>query len=423
MDAKTPVAQAKEMPSITDAPDIEDALGEDAPKPVLVRAAAAEREKLLVAQVAKEKVSTWGEFELSQIDVKEVSGLGGSKTFRVSIREASADVIPAAVAFHSRSDHSDPLLEERNISVGRVFAMAGIGPMIVAEDEDHQWCINQWGGESIVEKFAGPGCQSDAMGVGAVEKMTIWSHAGEFRERVGQLLGRIHRVPTDWAEPFIASKQFLLSGKFPTLGCLGEKALQTQSLDDMPSLMRERWEQAIDILTTSHALARRTCTVHADFHCGNILLVVAAEDAEPHLRAIDFEYTSVGLAEFELGYAFVVNKALLNSAVNKRFFVKGYVEAVTAGSSDHGSPEDIENLLVDCEMATVKAWPPSEFIGVPDTDVGTYGALVRRLAEFCSLARVPADSSKEVHAATLREELLEKGAFALMREWHTGAKV
>lgn len=54
----------------------------------------------------------------------------------------------------------------------------------------------------------------------------------------------------------------------------------------------------------------------------------------------------------------------------------------------------------------------------PDTDADTYEALVRRLAEFCSLALVPADPLKEMHAATLREELLEKGAFALIREWH-----
>lgn len=371
-----------------------------------------------IAQVVKDNIPTWKDVERSQIDITEVSGLGGSKTFRVSVREASAGIVPAAVAFHSRSDINKPLLEERNIAAGRVFANAGIGPTIIAEDEGRQWCINQWGGESLVQKFMGPGCQSEATGVAAVEKMAVWSHAGEFRERVGHLLGRIHRVPTDWAKPFLASKPFLLSDKFPTLGCLGQSALQTQSLEDMPPLMLGRWERAVDILHTSHALARRMVTVHADFHCGNIL-ITAAENAEPRLCAIDFEFTNIGQAEFELGYAFVVNKALLNNAANKRAFVKGYVEAVTAGSSDHGSPQDIENLLVDCEMAAVKAWPPSEFVGVPDTDVNTYEALVRRLAELCSLARVPADPLKEVHAAALREELLEKGAFALMREWHT----
>ena len=135
--------------------------------------------------------------------------------------------------------------------------------------------------------------------------------------------------------------------------------------------------------------------------------------------AIDFEFANVGPAEFDLGYAFVANKALLSRAADKRAFIKGYLDAVvTAGSSDQVSPNDVENLLVDCEMASVKAFPPSEFIGVPDTDADTYEALVRRLADFCSLALVPADPLKKTHAANLRERLLEKGAFGLIREWH-----
>merc|ERR1712187_455567 len=167
------------------------------------------------------------------------------------------------------------------------------------------------------------------------------------------------------------------------------------------------WGRAIDVLNTSTALARRVVTLHADFHGGNILIhdgrSVGAQKAEPRLCAIDFEFANIGQAAFDLGYSFVVNKALLHNAANKRAFITGYVEAATASSADHVNPQDVENLLVDCEMASVKAWPPSDFIGVPDTDADTYEALVRRLAEFCSLALVPADPLKETHAATLRE--------------------
>jgi len=187
--------------------------------------------------------------------------------------------------------------------------------------------------------------------------------------------------------------------------------------------MLERWGRAIDVLKASTVLAQRVVTLHGDFHGGNILIrdgkSAGGENAEARLCAIDFEFTNIGQADFDLGYAFVANKALLNSAANKRAFIKGYIDAaVTAGSSDHVSPQDVENLLVDCEMASVKVWPPSEGIGVPDTDADTYEALVRRLAEFCQLALVPADPLKETHAANSREILLEKGAFGLMQEWH-----
>eukprot|EP00756_Hemistasia_phaeocysticola_P018829 Hpha_TRINITY_DN15620_c2_g2::TRINITY_DN15620_c2_g2_i1::g.100692::m.100692 len=386
------------------------------------RAAEGKSESASIITIAKENVPTWKDVDPGRIEIKEVSGLSGNKTFKVSMSEASADIVPAAIAFHERSEIGKPLLEERTHAAGRVFSKVGIGPRNIAESEG-KWCIDEWAGEALCGKFMGPGCESEAMGVAAIEKMMIWSHPGEFRECVGQLLGRIHRMPTDWADPFVARYPFFLHAKFPTNGSLGTKALHSQSLEGEASLMLERWGQAIDILNASHALARRVVTVHSDFHGANILLMHSqgadAESAEPRVCAIDLELTNVGPAEFDLGYAFIVNKSLLSNAANKRAFVKGYVEAVTAGSSERGSPQDVENLLVDCEMATVKAWPPSEFIGVPDSaDVDKYEALVKRLAEFCRRARVPADPLKEAEAAAVREELLEKGAYALIAEWH-----
>ena len=88
------------------------------------------------SEISKEAIPTWKHIDLAQIAVKEVSGLGGSKTFKVSISEASTDVVPAAIAFHSRSELNKPLLEERNIAAGRTFANAGVGPTLIAEAED-----------------------------------------------------------------------------------------------------------------------------------------------------------------------------------------------------------------------------------------------------------------------------------------------
>ena len=114
-----------------------------------------------IAQVVKENIRAWKDLDISQIEVKEVSGCGGSKTFRVSVREASgasetlADIVPAAIAFHSRSELNKPLLEERNIAAGRAFANAGIGPRLIAEDEDFRWCINAWGEKRLSKKSQG----------------------------------------------------------------------------------------------------------------------------------------------------------------------------------------------------------------------------------------------------------------------------
>ena len=113
------------------------------------------------------------------------------------VSDASANIAPVAVAFHARDEPNKELLEERNITVGRAFAKAGIGPMLIAEAEDFKWCINKWGGGALSEKSTGPGCKNEATCVAAIEQMAIWSHDGEFREGVERLLGKIHRMSTD----------------------------------------------------------------------------------------------------------------------------------------------------------------------------------------------------------------------------------
>ena len=63
--------------------------------------------------------------------------------------------------------------------------------------------------------------------------------------------------------------------------------------------------------------------------------------------------------------------------------------------------QEIESTLgIDCTDAIPAS--AKNGIGVPDTDVATYEALVTRLAEFCSRARVPADPLEEADAATAR---------------------
>lgn len=368
-----------------------------------------------VAQLAKANIPTWKDVAIAQIDIKEVSGLGGSKTYKVSTSLDS--VAPAAVAFHSLDTSNKALLVERNNAASNAFSKAGIGPALLAEDEHNTWCIHEWGGEAMSAKFTGPGCANEAKGVAKIESMAVWSDPGEFRERVGELLGKLHGAPTDWADPFVGKRPFLIGGKYPTMGFMGQKSLQTGELD-LPPLMLDRYTRALDNLKPLTALAQKTVNLHADFHGANILIHVGTNEAgagPPRAVAIDFEFTNIGTAAFDLGYAFMVNKALLNSPANKRAFVKGYVDAVTAGAS---SAQDVENLLVDCELATLLAWPPSEFINVPDTDADTYEVLVKRLAEFCSRAQVASDPEKQPEADSLRQQLLEKGAYALIREWH-----
>ena len=73
---------------------------------------------LNVAQIAKATVQAWKDVDLSQIQIKGMSGLGGNQTYKVRVSDASANIAPVAVAFDSRDESNKELLEERNSAAG-----------------------------------------------------------------------------------------------------------------------------------------------------------------------------------------------------------------------------------------------------------------------------------------------------------------
>lgn len=371
----------------------------------------AQAEHTRAAQLAKDNIPTWKDVDIAQIEVKEMSGMGGSHTYKLST-PAALGLDPEAVAFHFRDTSNKALLEQRNVAASDVFSKAGIGPAQLADDEHHTWCIHEWGGQAISAKFTGPGCQNEAKGVAQMESMAIWSHAGELRECVGQLLGRIHSMATDWADPFIAQRPFLIKGKYPIMGYLSQKDAQSGEMT-MPADLLDKYTRALDAVKPFTTFAQKSVNVHGDFHGANILIHSGANKTTgPRAVGIDFEYTNVGQAAFDLGYAFMMNKALLNNGANKRAFVKGYVSAVSSGES---SAKDVENVLIDCELATVISFPP---VDADTIDADTYEALVKRLVDLCSRAQVTDDPEKQQEAESLRNELVEKGAYTLIKEWH-----
>ena len=52
-----------------------------------------------IIAIVKENIPTWKDIDPSRFEIKEMSGLSGNRTLKVSISEASADIVPAAVAF------------------------------------------------------------------------------------------------------------------------------------------------------------------------------------------------------------------------------------------------------------------------------------------------------------------------------------
>lgn len=135
---------------------------------------------LLVADALKNK--GWGKVDRSSITVKDNSGYGGSKTFKVSA--TGVDVTPATVALHSRVEAStdDPITESRIEAAALLFSKHGMGVKRLAHGVD--WYLEPWEGYGepvLITK----------------EDMVVF--AGE--------VAKIHQMPTNWYNPFRAQQK------------------------------------------------------------------------------------------------------------------------------------------------------------------------------------------------------------------------
>jgi hypothetical protein len=131
----------------------------------------------------------WAAVDDAHIIFDECSGMGGAKTFKVSVPDQSTP----ALVLHSRVDedwgeHAQyaPFFERRQADAQRAFAREGLGPRRLAQGAD-------W----FVEPLEGVGQPS-------ADSVEDWC-------RIGQLLAAVHtRVDPAWFEPHRAEILALL---------------------------------------------------------------------------------------------------------------------------------------------------------------------------------------------------------------------
>ena len=98
-----------------------------------------------IAGLRKKLMPLRKQVDLTQI--KEVSGCGGSKTFKVAISQASKDVVPRSrrVPLSLRAQQAAYEKSETSQQAVRL--------PLIAEAKDLRWSINEWTGEAIVERY------------------------------------------------------------------------------------------------------------------------------------------------------------------------------------------------------------------------------------------------------------------------------
>ena len=287
----------------------------------------------------------WCSAEAGLFEVEDVSGCGGSKTYKVAATHVySPQLRPSSVALHCRlkpiMDRSS-YFPRRMAAATRVFSASGLGPRRLVEGDG--WHIDEWA-TGVTGNIRGHSFRDSRGRPGTVEE---WA-------KIGELLAHVHQLPCDWFE---GPRQEIISahprmaevprashiwGYFASMHDPQEMLgpLMVEGDDDQEDLLAAYLE--LGALVCVHPVAARVVTTHGDFHHGNIL------DAAGGLLCVDFESTCVSQAVQDLAYHFC-GDGTKGSSNNPRklAFLTAYLSALGE------DPEVLEPLLVECELASI----------------------------------------------------------------------
>ena len=357
----------------------------------------------------------WRSADADLVEVEDVSGCGGSKTYKVAVTHScTPKPRPPAVALHCRlkpvADRT-PYFVRRMAAATRIFSSEGLGPQRLAEGDG--WHIDEWAG-GVTENIRGHSFRDSRGRPGTVEE---WA-------RIGELLAHVHQLPCDWFEEYrqevisahprmaAAPRASHIWGYFSDMHNPQETfgPLMTEGDDDQEDLFAEYLE--LGTLVCTHPVAARAVTTHGDFHHGNIL------DAAGGLLCVDFESTCVSQAVQDLAYHFC-GDGTKGSSNNPRklAFLTAYLSALGE------DPEVLEPLLVECELASICFYGMARQLP-PRLGGGSHGTAwafrSRTKAEVSSLIELWKRFVAEVRSsATLREELKAEGLGSTMERWQS----
>ena len=329
----------------------------------------------------------WIGLEEQDVEVKDVSGYGGSKTFRVSAKQTAQSMHDAPiVAVHSHvgipeTEHR-PHYRARETAAASAFAAAGLTTARKCHGND--WYVGEW------------------QGIGNPEFVTEADY-----ERFGALLARVHSIYTLWfdehREELIARIPKLAGVRhgshiwpLATRGYHADDMCQNfttgpfDTNDGIDNFMA--YANLPAAMLPSHPVAQRIVTTHGDLHSKNTL-----DLGDGQLACVDLEFTTVSSACYDLKYS------MPSESMHKRAFLRGYVKEL-------GEPDtDIEALLLDIEVSSWLVMHQGLMLAMFDIHHVTAAQLHKLLTaceQFASEARVP---------GALRDAILNDGASAALK--------
>jgi len=273
----------------------------------------------------------WKDLDRHHMKVIDVSGLGGSQTYRVTGHDSNK--LDVAVHLRSKAHATDKTSEGRMEAAANHFARHGIAGKRLAQGSD--WFVEGWEGKVVgtFDKLKTP-----AWWRRACQCSSMMKHEAASLVEMGNLLAQIHATPTQWFDDWRGrlEKRHPVLRKAPRGSHMWYFGFQQNCFDDLREDSIQKWIDEGRFFKPLSQSAARVVTCHGDFHPANVVR------AGGGLRVIDFETACVACAVQDLAWSF---KLFLSETEDKRVFTEAYLLA----SGQPAAPEDVEALMFDAE--------------------------------------------------------------------------
>jgi len=288
--------------------------------------------------------SGWHGVAAADVSIKDCSGYGGCRTFKVTVpslpdaEASSAEPSSTSVVLHSRLNDHAPSFMARLSMAHAIFAQHSLAAPRIAEGGD--WFLGEWRGEQVPHE--------------ALNDL-------EYARRHGALFARVHSIDPAW---FIPHREVLIEqaphlAAVDPLASVWAYASRGHHCDNMcrlyssgPFKCEEGRPDLLSMisdmnssLAPKHPLTRRLVTCHGDLHCNNTLNL----GGEQGLQCCDFEFTCAAGAFVDLGSAMGQFSwgHLQCGPEHRRAFMEAYCEGI--GHPLQG--EELDAVLLDAMIA------------------------------------------------------------------------
>ena len=291
--------------------------------------------------------------EDKSLNVKDVSGNSGAKTYICSIDDVPKCIVKVSSSKSIMSSH--PITQKRVSMATEVLRSQNLAPPIILKGIDFH--IERSAGVSVMQDFFH--FNSDLAPP----------------EKIAQVLAKLHSAPINWYDQlrgeFLDGDKFLSSAlrsapphapfwclpwsgidtKMPVLGVGNPDPKISKNVFDL-GIQTGVYEKVIqcEAFSPVSEAAKRQVVVHNDFKPDNILYNPDTKE----LTVIDYDLVQVGAAVMDFGLPYMM---WLGSRFTDFTYRRDFISSYLHYSGLPADEKSVRDMMVDCEINTIVAFP------------------------------------------------------------------